>query len=564
MDTRYRTPSFFLLLFAAVVPLFSLGLSNHGLWTPDEPRVAEIGREMAANGNWASPTLNRKPFLEHPPLHYAAIGLSIKTFGVSEQAARLPSAVFALVGIFVVFLLAAGQFGPRIGFISAFVLATTFEYFRVGNWAVVDSALASSIFIALTCFWVAYSAETRWKRTLFYSLCYLFCTLAFYAKGFIGIALPAFAVLAFLVLDRNIKEVLRMRLWLGLVIFAAMTLPWFFSLLDQGGIGYLKAFLLRNHLERFAGGSTGHNQPFYYYLIEFPAGFLPWSLLIVPAAALLPGRKGGIKGPKEKALCFAWCWFVSGFILLSIASTKRILYLMPILAPASILIGCYIDSSLNRSVAKWFEHLLDYIFGLALFVIGLFAVPLFLFASKKYGLSAGSNVIVHTACFSFGIALMSFFGLWSFKRDRVRYWFLSGASLVCLLLFTLVVWAPLLDQHKSFAPFCREVASKAPAASRLYVYKPDETIRGAIPFYTGRYLNEIETLDSLKTTVSEEKNLFLVVRDSRGRSRKEIESAGNFSLLSEQRTGLRGSLLLYAMTAPSLPGMKGHEASGSK
>lgn len=561
MNVKSKTLLLFLLLLVAVVPLFSVGLSNHGLWTPDEPRVAEIGREMAVSGNWAVPSLNRKPFLEHPPLHYAAIALAIKGFGVSEWAARLPSAVFALAGIFVVFLLAIRQFGPRIGFISAFVLATVFEYFRVGNWAVVDSALALSIFLALTCFWVAYSTTNRWKRVVFYGSCYTFCTLAFYAKGFIGIVLPGVAVLAFLVFDRNIKEVLRMHLWLGILIFGAMTLPWFLSLWRQGGVEFLKVFLLHNHLERFAGGSTGHNQPFYYYLVQFPGGFLPWSLLIVPAVAWLPGRRGQVEDSQKKALLFAECWFISGFILLSMASTKRILYLMPLFAPASILIGFYIDSTLNRSAIKWFERLFGYIFGLVPLAIGLSAVPLFLYASKEYGILADSNAIIRVVCFSFLMALLAFLGLRNFKRDKMRFWFLSGASLVSLFLFTLVVAIPLLDQKKSFVPFCREVASKAPAASKLYAYKPDETIRGAIPFYTGRYVNEAETLPSLKDAVLQEGCLFVVVRDSRDRLKKEIESAGPFSLLSGQRMGLHGSLALYAMT-PSSSEKKECETTG--
>ena len=39
------------------------------LWTPDEPREAEISREM-----WLAPsvvpTLNGRPFIEKPPLYY--------------------------------------------------------------------------------------------------------------------------------------------------------------------------------------------------------------------------------------------------------------------------------------------------------------------------------------------------------------------------------------------------------------------------------------------------------------------------------------------------------------
>jgi 4-amino-4-deoxy-L-arabinose transferase-like glycosyltransferase len=59
MRDKNKKPWFhFIILLVAVVPLFALGLSNHGLWWADEPRVAEIGREMAFTGNWAVPTLN--------------------------------------------------------------------------------------------------------------------------------------------------------------------------------------------------------------------------------------------------------------------------------------------------------------------------------------------------------------------------------------------------------------------------------------------------------------------------------------------------------------------------
>ncbi|MGD0238227.1 MAG: hypothetical protein ABSC55_27305, partial [Syntrophorhabdales bacterium] len=55
---------YFVLLVAVLIPLCWLGISNHGFWGTDEPRVAETGREMALTGNLAVPTLNQKPFLE--------------------------------------------------------------------------------------------------------------------------------------------------------------------------------------------------------------------------------------------------------------------------------------------------------------------------------------------------------------------------------------------------------------------------------------------------------------------------------------------------------------------
>src|SRR5208283_5768632 len=98
MTERDNTFRFYLFLFfVAVIPLFSLGLSNHGVWTADEPRVAEIGREMALSKNFAVPTLDQRPFLEEPPLYYAAIAAVFDAFGgPSDKTVRIPSAVFAL------------------------------------------------------------------------------------------------------------------------------------------------------------------------------------------------------------------------------------------------------------------------------------------------------------------------------------------------------------------------------------------------------------------------------------------------------------------------------------
>ena len=73
------------------------GIFQHSLWTPDEPREAEIGREMLLSGWSSMPTLGGVPFLEKPPLHPWVMAFCFRLFGVSEGVARLP-ALFASVG----------------------------------------------------------------------------------------------------------------------------------------------------------------------------------------------------------------------------------------------------------------------------------------------------------------------------------------------------------------------------------------------------------------------------------------------------------------------------------
>jgi 4-amino-4-deoxy-L-arabinose transferase-like glycosyltransferase len=235
-----------ILLLVIVIPLFSLGISNHGLWSADEPRVAEIGREMLLTGNWAVPTLNQKPFLEEPPLYYGALALTFKAFGISDKVARIPSAFFTLASILVVFFMANFLFGPRMALFSALILATTGEYFRVAHTVIVDSALTFFIVSSMGLFIVGYLSDNNRKKLLSYILMYVSCSLAFFTKGFIGIVLPGLGILAFLVADRNIKEIFKMRLWLGALIFLFMTLPWFIALWHQGGTEHLDVFLIHN------------------------------------------------------------------------------------------------------------------------------------------------------------------------------------------------------------------------------------------------------------------------------------------------------------------------------
>ncbi|MBP9560922.1 MAG: glycosyltransferase family 39 protein, partial [Syntrophorhabdaceae bacterium] len=336
------------------IPLFSLGLTNHGLWSPDEPRVAEIGREMALTGNWIVPTLNQRPFLEEPPLYYGILALTFKIFGVSDRVVRIPSALFGLAGVIVTFFIGNLLFGPGVALLSALILATGGEYFKVAHSVIVDSVLTFFIICAMGFFVAGYLTEDKRKKLFYYALLYVSASLAFYTKGFIGIVIPGLGILSFLVADKNIKEILKMRLWLGIIIFFVMTLPWFIGLWQQGGVEYLKVFFVHNHLQRFlpaslagslSGEASGHHQPFYYYLVEFPACFLPWSILLVPTFihAFSKGKQSDTSS--GKGLFFVKCWFIAGFVFLSVASTKRTLYLMPILTPASMLVALFINST---------------------------------------------------------------------------------------------------------------------------------------------------------------------------------------------------------------------------
>lgn len=536
-----------------VVPLFSFGLTNHGLWSADEPRVAEIGREMALTGNWAVPMLNQRPFLEEPPLYYGTLALTFKALGVSDRVARIPSAIFAFATVLVLFFTVNFLFGPQIALFSGIILATTGEYFRVAHTVIVDSALTFFIACAMSLFIVGYLSDSNRKKLLCYILLYISCTFAFYTKGFIGIVIPGLGILSFLVADKNIKEIIKMRLWLGILIFLVLTLPWFITLWQQGGKEHLDVFLLHNHLQRFlpgkfsgtiSGEASGHHHPFYYYLIEFPVGFLPWSLLLVPVFIHAFSRSDKSETPPEKGRLLAKCWFFAGIVFLSAASTKRTLYLMPIFAPMALLTSLYVESTLYRLTDK-IEKAFLWAFTAIFAIIGISAVPVYSSIQGIYPWIRGTNLFPSTVLLSLLIVPSSVLAMWFlWSKNFGKYWVTTVIPIVVGMVFTAVAVAPVVDIHKSFVPFCHELMAIVPSSEPLYAYSADETLRGAVPFYTGRYLTEICGPGNLEKTIETKGQVFIITRDKKRKAETELLSTGKLSIIFQQKMGGERTLTL--------------------
>jgi len=66
---------------------FFYGLGAFGLIGADEPRYAQVAREMLERRDWITPTLGGKPWLEKPPLYYWQAMLAYTILGVSDWAA---------------------------------------------------------------------------------------------------------------------------------------------------------------------------------------------------------------------------------------------------------------------------------------------------------------------------------------------------------------------------------------------------------------------------------------------------------------------------------------------
>src|SRR6266850_1204303 len=111
VGTSKTRASYLLLLLPFVYLQIFYGLGALGLVGPDEPRYAEVAKEMFQNGDYITPRLSGQPWLEKPILYYWIATLSFRLFGVNESAARLVSAWAAVLGILAVVLVGRDWIG---------------------------------------------------------------------------------------------------------------------------------------------------------------------------------------------------------------------------------------------------------------------------------------------------------------------------------------------------------------------------------------------------------------------------------------------------------------------
>jgi 4-amino-4-deoxy-L-arabinose transferase-like glycosyltransferase len=165
--------------------LFGYRLGAPGLMDPDEGRYAEIAREFFVLKDWLIPHLNLLPYLEKPPLVYWLTALSFKVLGLSEAAARLPSAVSALAGVFLAYGLGRTLWGPTPGVLGALVLATCAGYVALGRLLTLDMTFALFLNLGIG---LGYLALSRGRPRL-WPWAYVALGLAVLTKGPVALVL---------------------------------------------------------------------------------------------------------------------------------------------------------------------------------------------------------------------------------------------------------------------------------------------------------------------------------------------------------------------------------------
>jgi 4-amino-4-deoxy-L-arabinose transferase-like glycosyltransferase len=554
------------ILVLTTAPLLFLGLGNRDFWLPDEPFVAEVGREMAATGDWVTPRLNGEPFLEKPPLYYAAVALCFKTIGVTPLAARLPSAVANLITLLATYFLGRRLFSRRSAVWGALLLSTVYLFVHAGHYCLVDSGLV--LFVTLG-FWAAAYAFGDDRRPWALPLAYLAAALAFLEKGPVGPGLIGIGVVAFAALERDREFFRRRGHLLGSAVFAAVVVPWLAALWAAGGVPYFREAFLVNTVGRALSlpgmipnhdTATMHTGPVYAYLFDTPDNFLPWTPLLV-LAFLAAARRALRRVPPDRRPPrartswggrFLGAGFWAGMLVLSAVKPKRSIYTLPLYPLLALLIAREVErlTEPRATAPDRMERALMAAQSIVVTVVG-FAVTVayYGFSGGFFGVRPGTEAIA----ISVSLAFLSLAGAISSGRAFLRGRFASffrrtwAQAATVWIAFSLLV-APALGAERSYAPFFRRATVIERLRGRTpYLLTEHESYVGYADLLFGETLPR---LDPSRTPPGED-----VLTDRSGLLRLESNARESCEVLAEQPTGGLGrpSDLYLVSVAPADP-----------
>jgi 4-amino-4-deoxy-L-arabinose transferase-like glycosyltransferase len=468
-------------------------LGSLGLVGPDEPRYAQVAREMAQSGDYVTPRLHGVPWFEKPILYYWVAATAFKAMGVSELAARLPSAVAGLLGVFAVFLVGRHWVSQRCGLAAGLILASSPMYFVLARAASTDMVMTSALTMSLACLYFAWFGERpdtavkevpRKRSSAWTYGIYVFLALAVLAKGPVGVVLAASGIGLFVLTTRR-WDLLKRLLQPGPVLSGlAVALPWYWLCYRANGWTFIQEFLINHNLARFATDRYQHAQPFWFYIPVVFAGFLPWVFQIFPPAWrwLRPQRR---QAQSELVASLFWVWALIPLLLFSFSQSKLPGYVLPMFPALALLAAKQWDrlwsvGSSNEALSKG-QRLNLYLQAYSVLALGL-ALPLVERFLDQRLLDQG--VVVFLLPMRILLLVIGTGGIlmvWRRKPFALFGIHLAGVGLAVLLITERIV--PSVDAVESSRQLAGVLQRQGFAGEPIFIYQLSRRVEYGLNFY---------------------------------------------------------------------------------
>jgi 4-amino-4-deoxy-L-arabinose transferase-like glycosyltransferase len=484
--TNLRTRTDVLLLAAFCGFLFFYGLGAFGLLGADEPRYAQVAREMLDRSDWVTPTLQGKAWLEKPVLYYWEAMLAFRAAGVSDQAARLPGAFDAAMLIAVVYLFLR-KFRPGSELDGALITASSAGMIGFAHAAATDMPLAACFAIALLAWYAWYES----RRNIFLVFFYLFLALGTLAKGPVAPALAGVILFLFIAAKREWRAILR-TLWIpGIALYLAVMLPWYLAV-QMRNPEFFRFFILEHNLARFSQDVYHHRQPFWFYLPVFLLAMMPWTIVLVLAVAervrlLWAEGRHAFSSAEDSWTLFLFIWMLVPVLFFSASQSKLPGYILPAVPAGALLVAEYLAD--RRRERKSFSGLFAAAQGILCGMLIFAALSAASVASSRHLRWGTGNyaAIAIAVLFAIGISagLLSRNGLRLLRPVTMAAVVLSVAAIIRLA-------APAVDATQSARPIAESIQAFSREPVPIALYHINRVQEYGLEFYLNRPAQKYE------------------------------------------------------------------------
>ncbi len=470
-----------MLTVVALAPLWLVGIFGRNLWTPDEPREADIAWRMSQQSDWTLPHLGGTPFLEKPPLSYWMSAITVSLWGDSPDGARAPNALYALIIALALGALAlAMDLDLSSALLAALVASSALTAFRVESWLAPDACLLAGNALALLGLWRGYRAPPGRDKAWGYALMHLGAALGFMAKSAPGWLVPGLALFVLLAWERRWAELRRPELYAGLILQGLIIAPWLWAVArSSGGAEALRTLFWNNIVGRFTevaapqalDYTSGHHNSAGKYFLELPLYLLPWTLVAAASLARAWRTLGGA-GAGGTPWRFALASSLPFLVLLSLAATARDIYAAPALLGFALLAALWLQDA-QRAPTRLDQLCVRGTRVLAALLGGLLLAALAVLALAGSA-ARGWTVAVCAAILALGIPAL--------RRSRqAQARGALGESLACAyaayavaLSLSALVAFPVIDRWQDLGSLARRIRTDT-AHQPLALLDPDET-----------------------------------------------------------------------------------------
>lgn len=500
--------------------IYVLWLGARDFWYPGEPDLAEICRAMFVSGDWTVPRRNGEIFLNYGPLFFWAGTLSSHLLGgVSEFALRLPNALAAIGIVVATSLVGSRWFGPRAGLWAGLLLLASWEFSWQAIGFRVDVLFA--LFIGLGIFTYASGAgpDARWApRVAGFAL----LGLAVLVKGPLGLLLPGLVLTLWHAARREWRALLELAPLAMVTI--AVALPWYIaSAMSLGADTVINEFMGQN-FSRFGSVARGHGRPAYYYIARIWVDLTLWAVLLPFALWWIFKRKVW----RDRRVQLALWWFGTFFIFLSLAVTKRKLYLLPAYPAAVLLLARWISAlGEEQADSPSPDPRPARVFAAGFWILLAVVAVGSLVAAAALGRIVGRLDIpevtqevfleLRLPALVIGLAAVPLW-LWighARLRGDLRATLRRLALAQVLLYLAVVAWVfPTLNPLNTYAPPCRWIAEQIDSEAHLG-FMGSERKLGAFGYYTGKRIERVESESDIEAFFQEHPDSLVVVQEKR-------------------------------------------------